>query len=203
MEINRRKYSSDVFFVPWEGAEYEANAKKLLLVGESHHGSDPQPTWTIEVVRRYIANEIKEPWFRTFTTIAQLLTGKNPEAIDRSKFWNAVSFYNYVQQPVPGARDRPTEEMFVQGRAGFREVVTVLRPTHILALGDILWQHMPEFDEERPAIKVEAVQSDCGIYKSPDGRHRSLALHTPHPVSWGFSPKAWHPLVVSFLALRP
>jgi len=196
-------YPPSVFFIPWEGENYKTASRRLLLLGESHHGSHPKSSWTIEVVKQYVANDLRETWFRTFTAIGQVVTGKTPSEIDRPEFWGSVAFYNYVQEPVPEARDRPTEQMFAAAREPFMQVLTILRPTHIIALGKVLWQHMPELDEERLPIESGTIESDCGTYKSIDGRHRALAMRIPHPVSWGFSPKAWHPLVSKFLTLGP
>lgn len=101
------------------------------------------------MVKRYIANEVTESWFRTFTAIGQVVTGRDLWKLDRSDFWNSVAFYNYVQEPVLEARCRPTSQMFAAGRQAFVEILSSLQPTHVLALGIELWRHMPEFDERR------------------------------------------------------
>ena len=62
----------NVFFRPWEGTHYGKRPfGRLLVLGESHHGSKPRPNWTIAVVEQYIANEDSAPWFSRFTKIGR------------------------------------------------------------------------------------------------------------------------------------
>lgn len=105
-----------VFFQPWKGRHYSAKKVRLSLLGESHHGTDPEPGWTVDVVQRYIANREPESWFKTFTNIAQVVTGRRYSEIGRLEFWNSVAFYNYVQEvPAAFARgERPSRDMFTR-----------------------------------------------------------------------------------------
>jgi hypothetical protein len=192
-----------VFFLPWKGKQYgRSRLGRLLVLGESHHGNDPAPNWTVEVVEEYIANKDSQPWFRTFTNIGLAVAGSAYWELGRLEFWNSVAFYNYVQEPVPGPRQAPTHEMFARSEPGFFEVVSALRPSHILALGYRLWGQMPPFESECDALYVGGKRADCGYYGSTNRVHRALALAIYHP-SAGFSAAQWHPLITKFLLQRP
>jgi hypothetical protein len=194
--------SIEPFFSPWKGDIYGSKDVRLLILGESHHGTNPTPDWTVNVVRRYIANKETESWFPTFTKIGQVVTGRKRSEIDRSQFWNSIAFYNYVQEVVAGfARGpRPTPEMFTRSQPAFQEVISELRPTHILALGMHLWRNMPPSSNAHGVLACEGKSSDCRHYASRDSSHHALAIGIKHP-SAGFSAPAWHPLVAKFLSL--
>lgn len=193
---------AEPFFSPWKGGTFGENDVRLLILGESHHGTNPTPDWTVDVVRRYIANQETEPWFSTFTKIGQVITGRKRSEIDRSRFWNSIAYYNYVQEVVAGfARGpSPSPEMFTRSLPAFLNVISELRPTHILALGLYLWRNRPPFSAAHSVLTCEGKTSQCGYYASPDSGHRALAIGIQHP-SAGFSAPAWHPLVAKFLSL--
>jgi hypothetical protein len=190
-----------VFFQPWIGSKYWNESTQVLVLGESHHGENPSPDWTVEVVREYIANESSESWFPTFTKLGQAITGSPAWELDREGFWSSVAFYNYVQVALPESRMAPTKDMFDRAVEPFKETISNLKPTHIIALGFRLWENMPPFVKEHPDIKCGEIASDCGYYSNIDGSHLSLSIRIKHP-SVGFSPKQWHPLVSKFLKIR-
>lgn len=194
--------SSSIFFRPWMGQRYgRTELGRLLVLGESHYGEDePNPNWTIECVQNFASGIWNH---RFWTNIGQVITGQKHWEIDRLEFWNSIAFYNYVQEvAAPGPRQSPTEEMFARGARPFFEVISVLKPTHIIALGYRLWCHMPAFSSDRSSVRAGNRESDCGLYASLDGDHNSLAIRIQHPSS-GFSPNDWHPLVSKFLGLEP
>ena len=193
------------FFRPWQGVTYGSTDVRLLILGESHYGTNPpMREWTVDVVTRYIRNEPHEPWFRTFTNITQVVRGRRYSEIDRKEFWNSVSFYNYVQEVAAEfARGRrPTLEMFVRSQGAFQEVISEPKPTHILAMGVHLWRNMPPSDSAHEPLECQEEKSDCRYYATADSGHRALAIGIKHP-SAGFSARAWYPLVRGFLSLTP
>lgn len=192
-----------VFFRPWKGTNYGLRQfGRLLILGESHHGTNPSREWTIEVIQEYLANDVSQPWFRALTNIGLAVAGDAYWEMGRSEFWNAVAFYNYVQEAAaPGPRQAPTSEMFARSEPAFFEAISVLKPTHILALGFRLWEQMPPFESECPRLAIGKTRSECGRYEDIEGSHRALAIRIQHPSS-GFSAKEWHPLICEFLRLR-
>ena len=73
----------------------------------------------------------------------------------------------------------------------FYEVLEELQPTHVLALGDRLWQSLPEGDVVAPVF-FGANQRERRLYLGGIS-----ATSMPHPSYC--SPPEWHPLVDAFL----
>lgn len=192
-------------FLPWEptGSDPRIHGVRLLLLGESHYeegdeaGAAPEvfTNLTRTVVRRWG----REPEGRQvfFANIFTLLTGERwSREAEVAAIWDNVFFYNYVQALVPGgARHRPSGEMWRESKPGFQVVLERLRPQVVIALGEDLWQNMPD------AAEVVREPEHLGLvcrYVLADGSP-VLAAHTRHPSSNGFSAMAWNPRVRGFL----
>jgi hypothetical protein len=172
----------------------------LLVLGESHYGEDePNRNWTIECIENFVSGVWNH---RFWTNIGQVITGQKHWYVDRTEFWNSIAFYNYVQEvAATGPRQSPTRDMFRRGEGPFFEVISALKPSHVIALGHRLWCHMPAFTSDCSPVRAGNRESECGRYATVDGRHHALAIRIQHPSS-GFSPRAWHPLVCEFLRLK-
>lgn len=189
-----------VFFLPWVGKHYgRSRLGRLLILGESHYGEDvPTPDWTIDLTREYAEGRWNH---RFWTNIGQAITGLRHWEFDRSEFWNSIAFYNYVQEiAAAGPRQAPTAEMFAGSEGAFFEVISALKPTHVLALGYRLWEQMPSFESDCAPVFADGRSSQCGYYASLDHAHRAIAIAIQHP-SWGFSALQWHPLFQKFLSI--
>ncbi len=136
-------------FSPWIGSEFRRQEIRLLLLGESHHayedeGVDEQLTRL--VVECYINATSHEPWHDYFSKLSRLVRGRDyPLNHDsKEKFWNSVSFYNYIQEIVDdhGHGARPTPDMWSTAMEPFGEVVRLLKPTHVIVTGVDLWWHV-------------------------------------------------------------
>jgi len=139
-------------FQPWVGKDYWDKGlagRRLLILGESHYGEkgSEYPGFTSEVVKEWGQN--KRAAF--FTKICNLCLNKEDNSVsdeERSDFWEKVSFYNYIQELLPGPRCRPTEEMWAAGATPFLQVVKDLKPNLILVLGKELEGHLPGIEKD-------------------------------------------------------
>jgi hypothetical protein len=162
-----------VTFKPWVGSRYEAKDNrfgvKLMVLGESHYSKDgaPDPQFTRSVIKTFGVS--REPGRgRTFTKLAKLLLDiRSGEVTDakRSEVWRELLFYNFVQEYVgSSARQRPTSNMWVEGKKPLLQVLDRYSPDLILVLGKALEHHV------RPLEK-------CGIPAS------TTVCYVQHPAA--------------------
>ena len=191
--------SSRVHFKPWIGKHYHAGiapGRKLLLLGESHYSSHPEKSdFTIELTREYVNHE----WSHGFwTNIMQCVDGRPHAEIDRAEFWSRVALYNYVQEIVGESRGvAPSASMFERGIEPFFEVLRSLQPTHVLVLCKRLWENLPNQGSPESDFEAGGLRRERWTYPTIPGKS-AVATWIPHP-SYGFSPKKWPPVIVSFL----
>ena len=210
---------------PWKGESYgKANdfgiPANLLILGESHFGQ--LNGWNKP--RRDVAHDqLGERQSAFFTGIMRTVLGTNTLE-QRAPFFKTVAFYSYIQrtvdiqhsidpQRIVGAPHEtlPTKEMWDEAAVPFLTSLEWLHPTHILACGLRLWDHMPEPEGVwSPPSEKQVRWFDCvdfptprrpksilGCYRHSQGQSAVLAIH--HPFWTRYQPGAWHPVVKRFL----
>lgn len=129
-----------VTFHPWVGKHYGLKSDfgiRLLVLGESHYHEDlkfSDSDFTQEVVRTWG----QERRSRFFTVIAKVLLRTEGWISDdeRSKIWEHVAFYNFVQSIVgDGPRIEPTFRQWCEAQTPFATVLQSLEPDAVLVLG--------------------------------------------------------------------
>lgn len=186
-----------VHFLPWKGDNFSTEHPRLLVLGESHY-SDRQEgrDFTRHLTRDYISGAFNH---RFWTQIAQAISGNPHSEIDRASFWNTIAFYNFVQSvAAEGPREAPTVEMFSRSEKAFFEVIDYLTPSHVLVLGNRLWDHLPDSEYEDMRFEPDGEQQ-LGKYRRSWGEVLAMPIH--HPSS-GFSAPRWHPVIQKFLAMK-
>lgn len=188
---------------PWLGESYGQGIFKhrVLVLGESEYqvreGQAASKDDTRWCVRHVIKSDKQSAFFRN---IATMFLGHTPEdKTERSRFWNSIVFYNYVQEHVGfGAGTRPTSLMW-RGVAptAFREVLRRHTPDYVLVLGFGNWNWLVRADRNGPTIRAVPPTSS----KSRDIRQtywyetnrngEALAIAVKHP-SRAFNALAWH-----------
>lgn len=197
--LMRYSQPKQVRFLPWCGKNYCKSYPRLLVLGESHYSDRLEdPNFTQRLTAQYAAGKFNH---RFWTQIGQVVTGKPHWEINRKAFWDSISFYNYVQDITVNAPGYgPPESAFLRSENAFWEVLDLLKPTHLIALGDRLWTHMPEFGNESATAPLGGQSRQYGYYIRNWGQ--VIAVSIKHP-SWGFSAQVWHPVVRDFLAIKP
>jgi len=188
-----------VRFFPWIGSKYEEghfNGNRILILGESHYEEPDVTKWLTDDLISAIANG--DITHRFFTIVAQLVSGDSVDALDKSKFWSEVAFYNFVQVPLRDARVRPTWVEWLTGVEPFKDVVRFLQPDKIIALGKQVWDVMPNDGIEGDAVIIGDKSAATYHYDGYIDK-RVSCLSLPHPSSFGFSATEWQPLVGHFL----
>ncbi|GAP72402.1 hypothetical protein SAMD00024442_30_28 [Candidatus Symbiothrix dinenymphae] len=142
----------NVKFSPWVGTKYATkgyNGKKILVLGESHHGAYTESDLTQVVLNRFLnykrGQGEHEDWMNTFTTFANVVIGKQVDDATMIDFWESVVFYNFVQKAVAkGSRTSPPDEDFKNSYPAFFEVLEEYKPDLVIAWGERLWKHLPD-----------------------------------------------------------
>ncbi len=107
-------------------------------------------------------------------------------------FWNAVSFYNYIQEKVGETpRQRPTPEMWPRWRSTFVLVLEKLNPDRVLVLGRGLWNNLN-------ALGLINAAPNEAFFLVVENKSVKVA-HIPHPASFGFKPAEWRILTRDLL----
>jgi len=190
---------SHVQHQPWVGDLFSTSIPKLLVLGESHHGDDPDAVdMTIPVVEEWLSG-VSNPAYRFFTHLAVALSGEEPWRLDRRAVFRSIAFYNFVKAVMPASRIAPTRNDFVRSEAAFREVIERLRPTHIVVCGKRLWEAMPEFDPPNSNgyyAPLDGEEFHLGRYRTANSE--PLVFCIRHPQS-GFNGRIWYPKLRQFL----
>ena len=213
------KASRQPKFQPWKGKGYGRSSNlglptKLLILGESHYG-DPEDwrRWHGQPTKGVVGEYCNEGGYPFFTKILRTVMGPETPTdttAHRSQFFNSIAFSNYVQRSVGDTPEiPPTREMWEEAAAPFRATLEYLRPTHIVACGMRLWDHMPDnvgFWTSPPKELTTSLgsvpttrpaKSIVGCYRHSEGQSMVLAIHHP---SWKrYQPSAWYPVVRRFL----
>lgn len=190
-----------VHFLPWEGAHFRQQTVRLLLLGESHHSTEPtEPaTMTIDCTRAYVEGTWSHKYW---TEIMKVVEGKDYWEIDRAMFWSKISFYNYIQEIVgEGPGIAPTSQMHNSSEQGLASVLAHLKPTHVLVLAKRLWHSLPQsIYVTNSDIKFGGDARETKLFVC-SGNSMALGTWLPHPsYPFHFNAKRLHPVVRDFLS---
>lgn len=174
-------------FKPYKGKTYGSDGHRLLILGESHYGTnyvgdDEQPT---SVMQRWLDGGV----VKTLSNTARLLTGHTTADIHRrrSLYFNGCIFYNYFQVYVG---EKPRQFFTGQSKADiaqrFNEQAPYLlkliqehRPTHILGWGWRLGEGILRMQSDD--ISTSAHAFGDGFHEILAGNHRCAAMFVQHP----------------------
>ena len=138
----------DVPFLPWVGDNYESSSKRLLVLGESHYDREnlasPPKTYTVDRWKEYLAAPTGKFWTNTI----QVVSGRARKDCDESdirSIAHGFAFYNYCNKMVGnGPRIAPSSAAWKESRPDFDLVLDSIKPTHVLVLGQRLWNNLKE-----------------------------------------------------------
>ena len=182
----------EVKFLPRVGKLYDHSrwGKRVMVLGESHYCDPADATSDMtQVIFEWMFNPSAkfEYWMNTFTKFASALSGQKESRFSSEAVWDEVFFYNFIQEPISGPRQAPTEEQRIAAQGAFLEVIEHYRPDLVLA-----WSHSRVYDY-LPNVGHQGADC-CGvetwIYPLSDG-HEVRVLPVQHPAS-AFSPSEWH-----------
>ena len=195
---------SGLTWLPWVGSNYFNAKYRVLIAGESHYCIGDNIEDEIEGTKnnKYFTREIvlKDPIGRKYNAMFENLHRCLFQTIDinREKLWRHVAFYNFVQRPMKGTKDRPHRQDMLSGWPVFAELVKVLRPTHCIFVGvkaadsfNISMINMGVTYTPVKILNIENSKKRAKEYslKLNDYDLSCLAIqHTSHHFSW----QTWH-----------
>ncbi|SAL62209.1 hypothetical protein AWB68_03265 [Caballeronia choica] len=122
---------SNVIFMPWIGAKYEAEGfrgLRILIVAESHYGSkrSERPTATPELVKA-LGQRLKHPdatarlrkhphFARIVTAVSGAARASMLTTQERADFWERVCYYNFLQEFMSAPRVLPPAKSWTLAR---------------------------------------------------------------------------------------
>ena len=134
----------NVNFYPYVGKDYAITPHKILVLGESHYGSQSNNTykgWTREVVDTdYLNNKIEgmgiPKWTRCHGNTARMMS----KVADRNSYliYEKIAFYNFFQQSVgesPRSKIFITDKLIIDSRDALRDVLSILKPKLVIGWG--------------------------------------------------------------------
>jgi len=201
------KWSKNVKFHPWIGDNYHEQAKKILILGDSHYDwyyegeivHVKEKDSTQGYIDGLIHPEIRAIYKNkgTWTKLEKAFLGNSESKYNENtifNFWNSVVFYNFVQRSVPGgARVSPAPDHFIKSIPAFQEVISILKPQIMIVLGvSRLWPQLPPAKLEKPIV-VEGREIETCTYDYKNGR--CFAFPVFHP-SAGFTPDYWGKVII-------
>ena len=181
-------------FQPYIGDEYISQEFKVLILGESHHcgkgdnccfitgETDQCKSFTTNVVSNLYLEYKKgnitfERWMNTFTKFSNSFEGKKLNRNETLKFWNSISFYNYVQMPMQKSRQSPTFDNFQKSLDSFKTTLEDLNPDFIIFWGKRLWNNFPKED----ILEVQNEENLKLTFLNFEKKYPILVV--PHPAS--------------------
>jgi hypothetical protein len=195
-----------VVFEPWIGGEYMRGGfghLRILVLGESHYdeGYAQSCRTTAHVVERYLRGEDSRPYFEKIGT-AFVGQAYRRGIESRAHFWNAVAFYNYIQEFMgqsPGRR--PTAAQLKDAERPFIETLVRIAPHLVVATGFAVWDAISRIPStvEVLAAPVLADHRRCELrtYELPSST-RVFAGYTKHP-SRGFNAGDWRQWIHAYV----
>lgn len=207
-ELNQIK---NLKWLPWVGKSFENNQRRLLIIGESHYaqGNDfdsfkkdldlvNEPNFTKNSIQQ---TQIEKHY--QLKPIDNLLKALYPnDNINVEKFWENVAFYNFIQRPMHGIEDRPTNQDFDLGWDVFSEIIKVLQPTDCIFIGV---KAAESVERMMDTLKVKrenriyfekiggVIPAGIRIFNPNQPIDISFIRHS----SAHFSPPNWHPFITS------
>jgi hypothetical protein len=113
---------------------------KMLIVGESHYNDGTEKSkqtvddvdFTKDMIQENAIED--EDWgTKIIPNFHKAMFGDND--FDAEKFWNLVSYYNFIQRPMQTIGERPSPNDFSEGWKTFFDLIKVIRPKTCLFIG--------------------------------------------------------------------
>ena len=226
-EIRTENFSSDVYFVPWIGQNYEDGLfqnKRTLVLGNSFYCSFSKLTGPYEECKKnnrcmkqnypaccFYGIECLSLEYKgmsnTHKHLMGILAGMDytdpslPVATESIK--QSIAFYNFVQEALNTGSSKPTRKQCINSDSAFFEVLEVLKPELIIALGiSHMWTDLPGEEgryqdrwEWKKPFEYKEYSMNQGSYIIDDKKVPILTIKHPsrnyEPIVWNKIINAW------------
>lgn len=186
---------------PWIGKNYSKSDIKILILGESCYSKEQiQSNFVEELIKEIESEDWTHPFF---TKIHKLFSQTEMlGSVDKSKFWNQVVFYEYIQDFINASRIRPTKEQWEMSEEGFVEVLELTKPDLIFCMGKDLYSKLPGLNGEvygnyKVQYKYKSIEAESWKYSLEDKDIFMIGIN--HPSSGGFAYVPWMKIINKFI----
>ena len=187
---------------------------RLLIVGLSHYDPDSpenvrRSTFTQEIIQGVIDGKRHIAYF---TKIAELFHKQNGVRYSPAEFYSSVGFYNFLQDPFAGPKEKTPDGLFKKAEPFFRTVLERHTPDRVLMTGKRLWQMRGDsLNALKPGTNCPLPQ--MGLQKEEEkrawkhrttGQDHALVAGIYHPSSPKFQTllaKTWIPTFMKFTSV--
>lgn len=183
----------------YEGAAAAAQAKKILILGESHHGEEglgnPGNYDTSEVIRIYLSQkDTTEQSLQFFHKIALSFGIDGGKDEEKRLFWDKVCFGNYVDV-ICGIGDDAAEKQIAENREIYnRELAEFVKAHAIDTIFCFSFRAFDALSTENQVCLCDDVYKNghmiwCArVYHQDSSFGRSVKVYgVPHPSSWHYA----------------
>jgi hypothetical protein len=148
-------FSKKVKILPWIGKTYSKQKQKVLILGESIWYRD---NISLKLQACTFIKNVMDGWdVPFFNHVQEAVSEKEYDKenlSERKKFWNSVSFYEYVQSVLEDANTRPSKNDWESAKEPFKDVLKKLQPDIILVFGFELYKNLPNIDGDNDGIYI-------------------------------------------------
>lgn len=206
----------NAFFKPFVGEFYgkmeSLFCKRVLILGESHYCGESCVTcgqcklhsqctmFTSHVIKGYLNPDSEwEGWMSTYLKFERALVNHETTSDERSRIWNSVVFYNYLQFAMNKPRQAGTRAQYRDSEGAFYSVLNQYQPDVMIVWGKRLWRYIPSDNWiEGDEYYFDGYRVDNGLYLL-DGGKSVKVISIYHP-STGFDWSWWHNIIRPFIS---
>ena len=181
----------------YKGIAADKSAKRILILGESHHGKDeekgiPALYTTQEVVETYLSEKVTKRNLEIFHKIAQSFGVDTTKEEEKLKFWDKVYFGNYVDE-VCGIGTNDAKYVIEKNKDTYNqelaEFVNREKIEYIFCFSVLVYKNLPnKYAEEEEVVseRKKRVFLRRGTYEPGDFFDHSVTVYgIPHPSAQG------------------
>jgi hypothetical protein len=191
---------------PWVGKDYLNSDNKVLLIGESHYGTngsainlEQRPNFTRDYINNRCLGNLSEEnkqEHKFFSNTIKVI-GNSESGELRQNIWFNAAFYNFVQRPLTDVKKRPQTKDFRLGWEVLEDVLDVVQPSYCIFLGvaaasSFQKKYLRSWKTKGVITKGKPDNNTYGrIMELEKNEKRVQSVFVRHPSSF-FSWKKWH-----------
>ena len=201
--MTRYAFKEAVNYPPWIGSSYGTKgSKRILIVGQNYNNARFGNRSISDYIRYLIKTGKEDPFFNPIEYIASSKEHWKQSfgkvKLDRKKFWNSVSYYQFLQGIQEDPFSDPTRKMWKQGQDIFKKAVLELDPQIILIFSFDVFDNIPTMGgrkgEEFTSGRVSLATWDFQM-----NGHPSAICRLMNPRKSSFYQRTWKELYDLFL----
>ena len=211
---------SDLIHYPWIGCNFASAQKRVIIMGDSHYTVDDKGEFCKEEYEHCVSDKdytrgiincaIENGGWKCHTNLQNTFLNDCDDK-NVKDFWNKIASYNFIQEPMKGIHEKPSQTDYETAWKCFADVVHIIKPDVCIFIGLRNDNGMNALDDKGVKYYIQTLDTKInnsypkkGELQFADGY--KLPLYMIHHTAQYYSPQLWHdflnkeiPNVVSFL----